>query len=129
MAFHWTPAIQQSWASSWYSSLIPDVRNLSVVESIDSLKLATKLNTLWSSRPKPLRIFVQVNTSGEESKSGVPPEKTVEIVEKIVQGLPKLEFAGLMSIGSPEQNDFSDFKVRTPSFPCVTFHNEPGFTT
>lgn len=92
--------------------LMPAVRNLSVVESIDSLKLATKLNTLWSSRPNPLRIFVQVNTSGEGSKSGVPPEKTVEFVTKIVQDLHKLEFVGLMSIGSPEQNDFSDFKVR-----------------
>jgi len=109
------------------AKLLLDVKNLAVVESVDSYKLARKLNSLWASRDSSLRIFVQVNTSGEATKSGVKPEETVELVEKIKRELLKLEFAGLMSIGSSDQKEFEDFKVmaRLKHQLCQVQHLEP----
>jgi len=77
------------------------VKNLAMVETVDSLKLATKLsrenNVL---NRKPLKVMVQVNTSGEESKSGVPPEEAISLVRHIrSEECDGLSFAGLMTIG------------------------------
>ncbi|KAL4180894.1 hypothetical protein AMTRI_Chr12g268390 [Amborella trichopoda] len=48
---------------------------------------------------KPLKILLQVNTSGEESKSGVEPSGCVELAKHVKLGCPNLEFSGLMTIG------------------------------
>ncbi|PIA28854.1 hypothetical protein AQUCO_06600051v1 [Aquilegia coerulea] len=48
---------------------------------------------------KSLRVLVQVNTSGEESKSGVDPSGCVELARHVKLGCPNLEFSGLMTIG------------------------------
>lgn len=47
------------------------VPNLHLVQTIDSEKLAAALDKVWSSKGShnPLRVLVQINTSGEESKS------------------------------------------------------------
>ncbi|KAG0493991.1 hypothetical protein HPP92_004985 [Vanilla planifolia] len=47
----------------------------------------------------PLKILVQVNTSGEESKHGVEPSQCVELVEHVRMSCPNLIFSGLMTIG------------------------------
>lgn len=49
---------------------ILSVQNLYMIETVDSLKLASALNTSWIKLEKTekLKIMVQVNTSGEESK-------------------------------------------------------------
>ena len=41
-----------------------------MVETVDSAKLADALNTSWGklAKPEKLKVLVQVNTSGEESK-------------------------------------------------------------
>merc|ERR1712232_1096766 len=59
------------------------VKNLSVVETVDSLKLAKKLNTASEQRTKPLVVYVQVNTSKENSKSGVEPLAVNDLVTAI----------------------------------------------
>lgn len=45
------------------------VPNLFMIETVDSAKLATTLNSSWEkqNRVKPLNVMVQVNTSKEES--------------------------------------------------------------
>lgn len=47
-----------------------------------------------------LRVLVQVNTSGEESKSGVEPKDTTELCRHIRERCPHLRLAGLMTIGA-----------------------------
>ena len=47
-----------------------------------------------------LRILVQVNTSGEEAKSGVSPTETADLVRRIRAQCPRLRVAGLMTIGA-----------------------------
>ncbi|XP_077161522.1 pyridoxal phosphate homeostasis protein [Paroedura picta] len=78
------------------------VPNLFMLETVDSVKLADRLNSSWQKKGslERLKIMVQVNTSGEDSKHGLPPGETVTTVAHIVQKCPSLEFVGLMTIGS-----------------------------
>ncbi|XP_036312850.1 pyridoxal phosphate homeostasis protein [Pipistrellus kuhlii] len=78
------------------------VPNLFMLETVDSVKLADKVNSSWQKKgsPERLKVMVQINTSGEESKHGLPPSETVATVEHINAKCPSLEFVGLMTIGS-----------------------------
>ncbi|XP_037408383.1 pyridoxal phosphate homeostasis protein-like isoform X2 [Triticum dicoccoides] len=48
---------------------------------------------------EPLKVMVQVNTSGEESKSGIDPSKCVELAKHVKLACPNLILSGLMTIG------------------------------
>ncbi|XP_068827221.1 pyridoxal phosphate homeostasis protein isoform X4 [Capricornis sumatraensis] len=78
------------------------VPNLSMLETVDSVKLADRVNSAWQKKgsPERLKVMVQINTSGEESKHGLPPAETAALVEHINTKCPRLEFVGLMTIGS-----------------------------
>lgn len=56
-------------SASVNSCLISGMPNLYMVETVDSTKLATSMDSAWQRLQKPnkLRVFVQVNTSQEES--------------------------------------------------------------
>ncbi|KAL2473467.1 putative pyridoxal phosphate-dependent enzyme [Forsythia ovata] len=80
--------------------LINGVPNLAMVETVDDEKIANHLDRIVGSiGRKPLRVMVQVNTSGEESKHGVDPAGCVELAKHVTLGCPNLEFSGLMTIG------------------------------
>ena len=90
------------------SKLVRDVKGLYVVETVDSLKLAKKLNSACESAERAsLDVYLQVDTSGEDTKSGVPPSETVGLAQSIAQECPRLRVAGLMTIGAP--GDLSAF--------------------
>ncbi|XP_047407513.1 pyridoxal phosphate homeostasis protein [Sciurus carolinensis] len=78
------------------------VPNLFMLETVDSMKLADKVNSSWQKKgsPERLKVMVQINTSGEDSKHGLPPSETIAMVEHINAKCPSLEFVGLMTIGS-----------------------------
>ncbi|XP_075951467.1 pyridoxal phosphate homeostasis protein isoform X4 [Anarhichas minor] len=80
------------------------VPNLFLVETVDSAKLADKVNSSWQrvrgGGAQRLKVMVQLNTSGEQSKHGLPPEETVNTVKHIVSQCSALHFLGLMTIGS-----------------------------
>ncbi|CAJ1055111.1 pyridoxal phosphate homeostasis protein isoform X1 [Xyrichtys novacula] len=79
------------------------VPNLFLVETVDSVKLADRVNSSWQrlrgASMQRLKIMVQINTSGEQSKHGLPPEDTVNTVKHIVSQCSALHFLGLMTIG------------------------------
>jgi pyridoxal phosphate enzyme (YggS family) len=84
------------------SPLIRNVPNLSCIETVDSEKLARKLNNAVEGAGRaPLVYYLQVDTSGEDSKSGVDPNNAPELVASIIENCPHLVFKGLMTIGSP----------------------------
>jgi len=88
--------------SSKSNRLIRDVPNLCVVETVDTLKLANKLHNACEVAERPsLNIYIQVDTSGEDSKSGVSPSKLSELVENIQSDCSRLNITGLMTIGAP----------------------------
>lgn len=66
-----------------------------VIQSVDSLHLAEEIS---KRAKKPVEIMIEVNTSGEASKYGVAPEKTLELVQQVFH-LPNLKVIGLMTIG------------------------------
>lgn len=95
------------------TQLARDVKNLWAVESVDSDKKAKGLEKGRKERneslgddvnegDKPLRVFVQLNTSGEESKSGVEPksETLTALCKTIINDCPNLKLQGLMTIGA-----------------------------
>jgi pyridoxal phosphate enzyme (YggS family) len=85
--------------------LVRDVHSLAVVETVDSESLARKLNAAVAAhRPdRILNVFVQVNTSGEESKSGVDPGAQVLALSRLIhEQCPLLKLSGLMTIGAPD---------------------------
>ncbi|XP_077227154.1 uncharacterized protein LOC143860417 isoform X5 [Tasmannia lanceolata] len=86
--------------SNKVKSLLAAVPNLDMVESVDNEKIANHLDCMVASiGRRPLKVLVQVNTSGEESKSGVNPSGCVELAKHVRLGCPNLEFSGLMTIG------------------------------
>lgn len=74
--------------------------NFSWVHGVDRLKIAQRLSEQRPSHLPPLNICLQVNVSGEDSKSGVAPDE-VEALALQVAKLPKLKLRGLMAIPAP----------------------------
>ncbi|MEZ5570547.1 MAG: YggS family pyridoxal phosphate-dependent enzyme [Halioglobus sp.] len=67
------------------------------VHSIDRAKIAQRLNDQRPSHLPPLQVCLQVNISGEASKSGVRLVELAELASLVLQ-LPRLELRGLMAI-------------------------------
>ncbi|CAN6560627.1 unnamed protein product [Malus baccata var. baccata] len=83
--------------------LLAGVPNLALVEGVDNEKIANQLDRAVSNLGRnPLKVMVQVNTSGEESKSGIHPSGCVELAKHVKFQCPNLQFSGLMTIGMPD---------------------------
>lgn len=78
----------------------PIAENFAWVHSVDRLKIAERLAQARPETLPPLNICLQVNISGEDSKSGVAPEEAKILAHSIV-GLPHLKLRGLMAIPRP----------------------------
>jgi hypothetical protein len=70
------------------------------VHSIDRLRIAERLAAQRPAALPPLQVCVQVNVSGEASKSGVAPDEAPALA-RAVAGLPRLRLRGLMTIPEP----------------------------
>lgn len=70
------------------------------VHSIDRLKIAERLSAQRPEGATPLNVCVQVNVSGEASKSGVEPHDAAALAHAVA-ALPGLRLRGLMSIPEP----------------------------
>ena len=93
--------------------LASSVENL-VVETLDTEK---KANELSKGRSTPLSVFIQVNTSGEDSKSGIAPEEAINLAKHVLT-CENLDLKGVMTIGAiaaskdhaSENEDFKKLK-------------------
>ena len=70
------------------------------VHSVDRLKIAQRLNEQRPAWLPPLNVCLQVNISGEASKSGFMPDE-VPAAAHAVAALPRLRLRGLMAIPEP----------------------------
>ncbi len=70
------------------------------VESVDRLKVAERLAVARPEDRGPLNVLVQVNASGEASKSGVAPEEALALARDVSR-LPGLTLRGIMGIPEP----------------------------
>jgi pyridoxal phosphate enzyme (YggS family) len=72
------------------------------VHSIDRLKIAERLSAQRPEGTPALNVCIQVNVSGEASKSGVEPEEAVALAHAVA-ALPGLRLRGLMAIPEPTE--------------------------
>ena len=79
------------------------------VHGIEREKIATRLSAQRPADRAPLDVCIEVNVSGEDTKSGVPPAG-VEPLARMVRDLPGLRLRGLMAIPRPAE-DFETQRV------------------
>lgn len=72
--------------------------DVSCIQSLDRLDLAEKLHQRLLFENKTIEVLIQVNTSFEESKFGVSPDKAIELIKQVSQ-FETLKIKGLMTIG------------------------------
>ena len=108
---------QQKWPSKIPWRLIGHLQNnkarkavelFDFIDSVDSVELALRLNRISGELNKIMPVLIEVNTSGEESKTGIVPEKFSELLEVTAQQK-NLRLDGLMTVG-PITND--ELKIR-----------------
>jgi PLP dependent protein len=75
--------------------------NFHWVHTVDREKIAQRLNDQRPAHLPPLNVCVQINISGEESKSGVAPSEALALL-RAVAALPRLRLRGLMGMAAPE---------------------------
>lgn len=99
------------------------IPNLFVLETLDSIKKADMINKQLEAhnREKPLNVYIQINTSGEENKAGFATPKegeadgeAVALALHIVNKCPHVRLLGLMTIGSFEHSHAEG--TRNPDF-------------
>jgi len=81
------------------------------VHTVDRLKIAQRLSEQRPPQRGPLNICLQVNISGEASKSGVASAELDELARQVAQ-LPNLRLRGLMAIPQPQ----TDFALQRAAF-------------
>ncbi|KAJ7679230.1 hypothetical protein DFH06DRAFT_1166077 [Mycena polygramma] len=100
------------------AKVLAAIPNLYCIQTLTSTKAATALNkSLPAERTTPLNILIQINTSGEDAKSGLPPlsadaddanpvakAELTQLARHIVAECPRLRLQGLMTIGALEQS-------------------------
>ena len=74
------------------------VKYTSCIQSLDRIELAEKLDQRLQFEGKSMDVLIQVNTSYEESKFGVSPEKALSFAKEVSQ-YDTLKVKGLMTIG------------------------------
>ena len=79
------------------------------VQSVDRLKIAQRLSEQRPPDLPALQVCLQVNVDGGANKSGVAPDKLLELA-RAVAGLPRLHLRGLMCIPEPAP-DFENQKA------------------
>ncbi len=73
------------------------VELFSAIQSVDSFKLAERLDNVAGELGKKLPVFIEVNLGGEESKAGADPNEVLPLCEQVGK-LINLELKGLMAV-------------------------------
>ncbi|KAG5337804.1 hypothetical protein C0989_008834 [Termitomyces sp. Mn162] len=103
------------------------IPNLHTVQTLTSSKTAKALDkALPPQRTTPLNILIQVNTSGEDAKSGLLPlssasednitSELFKLAKTVITECPRLHLQGLMTIGSLEQSLDAKETKENPDF-------------
>jgi pyridoxal phosphate enzyme (YggS family) len=89
----------------------PVAEHVDWVHSVERLKIAERLSQQRPTHLPPLNVCLQVNVSGEASKSGCAPEEAPALARQIA-ALPQLRLRGLMCIPEPSE----DFEAQRQPF-------------
>lgn len=93
------------------------IEKVSMIQSVDSVKLAKEISRLCGQMQKEMKILIEVNIGREPNKSGILPENLEELIHE-VSHLPFLKISGLMAIppadASPKETD--DYFLRMKQY-------------
>lgn len=81
------------------------VQNFDLIHSVDSVKLALQINRHAANEDRLMPILIQINISGEESKSGVEPGDALATVQEVLNSCSNITIKGFMTMApfeSPE---------------------------
>jgi pyridoxal phosphate enzyme (YggS family) len=81
----------------------PVAEHFDWVHSVDRLKIAQRLSEQRPPTLEPLNVCLQINVSGEASKSGIAPSDAPALAREIA-ALPRIALRGLMSIPEPSED-------------------------
>ena len=91
--------------SNKVNQLIRECPNLACVETVDSVKLANALNKASQAfRVSALKVYIEIATSTEDSKSGIQPSDALELAKHIENSCQHLTLSGLMTVPDPAKN-------------------------
>ncbi len=79
--------------------------NPTLLQSLDSLDLAIELNKRLETKGKNMSALLQINSSGEATKSGVKPEEALDIYKQIQESCPNINLKGVMTIGAHSKDE------------------------
>jgi PLP dependent protein len=88
----------------------PIAERFAWVHAIDREKVARRLSDQRPESLGPLMVCVQVNISGEASKSGVAPDEALDLARRVAE-LPRLRLRGLMAVPAPS-DDFTEQRLQ-----------------
>jgi pyridoxal phosphate enzyme (YggS family) len=99
------------------------IPNLHILETLSSIKVA---DLLQKNLEHTLNVYLQVNTSGEDAKAGLPPlsssstasEPLAELALHVIRDCDRLNLLGLMTIGSWDASH--DTSKPNPDFTSLT---------
>lgn len=119
-------------------TLARDVRGLWAVESVDTEKKAGLLDKGWGERRKQhqekqkdggngadedhddrLRIYIQINTSGETNKAGIDPSHAADLCRFVRDKCPNLSLQGVMTIGAIARSQATTPENENEDFICL----------
>jgi pyridoxal phosphate enzyme (YggS family) len=80
------------------------------IHTVDRVELAREISKRFSAKAAVAQAFLEVNTGGEASKAGCPPEEAPALAEA-VRSLPGLEVVGLMTIPPPADDPRPHFRL------------------
>ena len=72
--------------------------------SVDTAQLADRMNAIAEDMGASPHILLEVNVSGEKSKSGMKPEEVREVLTHIAQSCPRITVEGLMTMAPFSEN-------------------------
>lgn len=132
VAWHFIGPLQSNKAAALVKTVGLD--QLACIETVSTIKLASKLNRAVESLneemeggEKKLGIYIQVNTSGEESKSGVSPgAEATDFASQISSECPWLSIDGLMTIGAPGDDSCFDALIQCRSEVASVLGRDPS---
>ena len=97
------------------------------VDTIDRLKIAQRLSEQRPDHLPPLQVCVQINTSGEDSKSGVAPQEAFALAQSVAL-LPRLRLRGVMALPAPSADVAEQHKALLIARIAFNDLNNKGFT-
>ena len=80
------------------------IDKVSIIHSVDSLKLAQEINKRAQQHNLTMDILIQVNSAEEESKFGITTEETGQLIRDILDSCENIRIRGLMCIAPFEEN-------------------------